>query len=150
MNRLKTMRKVKRLTQQQVADIVGVTQNAYCYWELEKVRVDVDAYKKLAQYYGVSTDFLMGMRFHLTIPVEKWPADVQADYKSATEDEKVYLEYKYGGPKFTDSLSTEEKAPRTEELKIALFGGDTTVTDDMWEKILAFAAFLKSQQENNE
>ena len=32
-----------------------------------------------------------------------------------------------------------------EELKVALFGGDGEVTDEMWEEVRSFAAFLKEK-----
>lgn len=33
------------------------------------------------------------------------------------------------------------------DLQVALFGGDEEVTDEMWEAVKKFAAFVKSQEE---
>ncbi len=148
MNRLKIMRKVRKMTQKQVADLVGVTQNAYCYWELEKVRVDATAYQKLASFYGVSTDFLMGVRFQIAFSVDKWPKDLQEVYRKASEEEKVYLEYKYGKPVFSDAFSKQETASIEDDLKVALFGNDIEVTDEMWQKVAEYAALIKLQHEH--
>ena len=37
---LKDARKSKGLTQQQVADFIGISQNNYSYWENGKVKID--------------------------------------------------------------------------------------------------------------
>lgn len=115
MNRLKLMRKLRGLTQTQVADFMGVNQSTYCYWETGKVRVYSDTVQKLCQFYGVTADFLCGISFRIMLPVEKWPTDLQEVYKTASKEEKVYLEYKYGQPKFVYSLENDEDvAARTE------------------------------------
>ena len=40
MNNLKTARKAAGLTQTEVAANIGITQNAYSYWENGKVKID--------------------------------------------------------------------------------------------------------------
>ena len=39
MNRLKQLRKEKGLTQQKVADEIGVTKRTYIYWENEESQI---------------------------------------------------------------------------------------------------------------
>jgi transcriptional regulator with XRE-family HTH domain len=103
-NNLKTMRKVKHLTQGEVASFIGANQSTYSYWENGQVKVDNQTYVRLAEYYGVSVDFLAGRSYILTLPVEQWDKSLQDDYDRADEYEKKYLEFKYGHPDFSDSI----------------------------------------------
>ena len=72
MNRLKEVRKAKGFTQTEIATILGITQNAYCYWEKDKVKIDNQSLKKLADFYGVSVDYLLG-RNESTLPRNVYP-----------------------------------------------------------------------------
>jgi len=36
-----------------------------------------------------------------------------------------------------------------DDLKVALFGGDKDVTDEMWQEVLNFAEFLKNRKKND-
>lgn len=60
MNNLKILRKAKGLTQKEVADFIGISQNNYSYWENEKVKIDNDSLQKLADFFSVSVDYLLG------------------------------------------------------------------------------------------
>lgn len=60
MNRLKELRKQKGLTQTEVASLVGISQNNYSYWENGKVKIDADSIKRLAEFFNVSVDYLLG------------------------------------------------------------------------------------------
>ncbi len=58
--RLKEARKAAGLTQQQVADIIGISQNNYSYWENGKVKIDNVSLQRLSEIFGVSVDYLLG------------------------------------------------------------------------------------------
>ena len=46
----------------------------------------------------------------------------------------------------TDTPAQEKKKPASDaELKVALFGGDGEVTDEMWDEVVRFAEFVKSK-----
>ena len=61
MNRFKDLRKSARLTQQAVADMLSVRQNTYSNWERGAIIPSVDIVEALASFYGVSTDYLLGL-----------------------------------------------------------------------------------------
>ena len=61
MNNLKTARKAAGLTQAEVAAQIGISQNAYSYWENGKVKIDNESLVKLARLFGKTTDYLMGI-----------------------------------------------------------------------------------------
>nr|DAX18607.1 MAG TPA: helix-turn-helix domain protein [Caudoviricetes sp.] len=60
MNRLKQLRKEKGVTQQEVADEIGVTKRAYIYWENEESQIKTKKASQLADYFGVSVGYLLG------------------------------------------------------------------------------------------
>jgi len=47
-------------TQQQIADYLNIKQNTYSQYEVGMLHYPVDALMKLADFYGVSVDFLLG------------------------------------------------------------------------------------------
>ena len=60
MNRLKQLRKEKGLTQQEVADEIGVTKRTYIYWENGESQIKTNKASQLADYFGVSVGYLLG------------------------------------------------------------------------------------------
>ena len=57
--RLKALRKEKRLTQRQMAELLQVHQTTYSDYELGNVNIPVAALIQLAEFYGTSIDFLV-------------------------------------------------------------------------------------------
>ena len=55
------MRNDHGLTQEQVAKILNVKQNTYCQYEIGVVNYPLDVVIKLAEYYDVSVDYLVGL-----------------------------------------------------------------------------------------
>ena len=58
--RLRELRKSKDLTQAQVADGINCTPAAYNRYETGERQPPTDALTKLADYFGVSLDYLLG------------------------------------------------------------------------------------------
>ncbi len=54
--KLKELRKSENLTQQQLADILGISRVNYTRYETDKVRPDYETIIKLADFYDVSLD----------------------------------------------------------------------------------------------
>lgn len=59
--RLHTLREQAGLSQQQLADRLGLTQRAYAHWERHPVALRAEQLLKLAQALNVSTDDLVGI-----------------------------------------------------------------------------------------
>lgn len=57
---LKKVRNEKRYTQQAIADVLMVSKGAIASWESGARKPDVDTICKLADFYGVSLDYLLG------------------------------------------------------------------------------------------
>lgn len=60
MNRLKELRKEKGLTQQGLADEIGITKRTYIYWEQGERQIKPDKAQALADFFGVSIAHLLG------------------------------------------------------------------------------------------
>ena len=56
---IRSLRIDNGLTQKQVAQILGISQNTYSQYEVGVLNYPVDAIIKLADYYGVSTVYLL-------------------------------------------------------------------------------------------
>lgn len=57
---LQQLRKKTRLTQDQLADAIGVQCRTYGSWERGEREPDFVTLCKIADYFGVSTDYLLG------------------------------------------------------------------------------------------
>ena len=47
-------------TQKQIAEMLGVSQNTYSQYEIGVLNYPVDVIIKLADFYGTTTDYLLG------------------------------------------------------------------------------------------
>lgn len=59
--RIRDSREDADLTQQQIADLLNMQRSVYRRYELGEREIPVWALIKLAQYYHVSTDYLLGL-----------------------------------------------------------------------------------------
>lgn len=57
---IRNLREDNDKTQQEVADYLNIKQTTYSKYELGKINIPVDVFIKLADYYGVSVDYLVG------------------------------------------------------------------------------------------
>ena len=57
--RLKTHRKAKKLTQQQVADAIGVSKTSVIYWEKDENLPKYDSLTALGKVLGVTAEYLL-------------------------------------------------------------------------------------------
>ena len=59
--RLRDLREDSDLTQQAVADFLNIKQSTYSQYETEKRQIPIEALIKLAGFYKVSTDYILGI-----------------------------------------------------------------------------------------
>lgn len=60
-NRIKELRVDKDLSQKELADVLNVTRSAYSNYENGIRDVPVEILEGLADYYGTSVDYLLGL-----------------------------------------------------------------------------------------
>lgn len=81
MNRLKELRKEKKLTQQEVAEILGVNEKTVSRWENGENEIKLAQANMIANHFGVFVGYLLGYSD------DKWEA------KSVNKLEDVYVEF---------------------------------------------------------
>ncbi len=59
-NKLRELRLEKGVTQKEVAEFLGLTTKAYCFYELEKREPSLRTLAKICEFYDVSADYLIG------------------------------------------------------------------------------------------
>ena len=107
MERLKELRTKRHLLQKDVAAVLGIDRTTYVKYENGLSEPSYDILCKLAEYFEVSTDYLLG------------------------RDDAI-----------------KNVSPTMNDLKVALFGGDGEVTDEMWDEVKNFAQYVKSKRKD--
>lgn len=82
---LKAARMKAGLTQQQIADTIGITKSTYCGYETAKRSPDPARIKQLAKVLHVSADTLLGTQ------TEKSPAPAEAETGEITREMSIEL-----------------------------------------------------------
>lgn len=59
--RLKALRRSRDLSQEYLARNVGVTKQSVCNWENDNIMPSVEMMTKLARFFRVSIDYLLGL-----------------------------------------------------------------------------------------
>ena len=59
-NRIRDLRKKARLSQQALADQIGVFRNTISNWETGYSQISLENAKNVAEYFGVTIDHLLG------------------------------------------------------------------------------------------
>lgn len=59
--KLKELREEKGLTQKELAKEIEQAQSAVCYWEANEREPNITALKKIACYFNVTADYLLGL-----------------------------------------------------------------------------------------
>ena len=59
--RLKELRKSKQLSQKALAEALGTTNSSVCDWERGRSQPDIVMLAKIANYFEVTTDYLLGL-----------------------------------------------------------------------------------------
>ncbi len=102
-----TLRKAKKLTQAQLAEKLGVSEQAVSKWENEQCAPDISLFPVMADYFGVSIDRLFG--YHQN----SYEDEVKAIIKAADDSGGTYEEIAI----LTEGL---ERFPNSPDLKIGL------------------------------
>lgn len=149
-NRIRILRKAQRLSQKAFADLFSVDQTAVSNWEKGKNNIDLTLADKIADRFRVPVEFVYGKPYTITRRQTDWSTEEQAVYaRAANEEEKQVLEFRFGRGVFEGSNTTVSRdgAISENEIKVALFGGDGIVTDEMWQEVKNFVAFVKQKKE---
>lgn len=84
-DRIQSLRKIKGLSQEQLADAIGVSRQAVSKWESEQSTPDLEKIVLLSEYFDVTTDYLLKGIEPVEDEVHKTIGDV-LDQKILTEE----------------------------------------------------------------
>ena len=85
-NRLKLLRKEQNITQKMLSSVLNLSANCICEWEKGRSEPNIETLTKLSDYFGVSTDYLLGREDDFGNIVINFPAA-----PVLTEEEKRLL-----------------------------------------------------------
>ncbi len=85
--RLKEIRLRKGYTQKNVADYLQVSVNVYSRYELEKRQPSIDSLVKMADFFDVSIDYMLGVSdFPLRVVRREGLSDYEAELLIAAQE----------------------------------------------------------------
>ena len=97
--KLKSLRKGQKMTQQYVADRVGITRATLSNYEINRRSPDIKTLRKLAECYGVGLDYFGIVPADEVLELlarakEVFESDITAERKKPIHDEllKLYLQ----------------------------------------------------------
>lgn len=68
--RLKELRTAQNLNQVELGKILGVSKQCVSNWENNNIQPSIDMLVKIAAYFGVTTDYLLGLDKKLYVNVD--------------------------------------------------------------------------------
>ena len=104
--RIKELREEKGLSQKKLADQLGLSAGTIGNWESGIREPNFDTVAKLAEFFNVTVDYLLG---------------------------NSYIR------------NPEMATPDDDDIKFALFGGEKGISDEAYEDVKRFAAFIKDK-----
>ncbi|WP_139993648.1 helix-turn-helix domain-containing protein [Kurthia sp. Dielmo] len=91
--RLKYLRKEKKLTQNDMAELLGITRQGYAKYESGSGEPDIKAIDKLANFFNVTTDYLLG-RSDIKNPEKMTNEGISnEDYEKLTAYQKEVVDF---------------------------------------------------------
>ena len=87
-DRLRELRKISRMTQKQVAQILNLDRSTYAYYETDTTKPDYNTLVRIARMFRVSTDYMPVSYTHLDVykrqRPRRRPTAVQTGWRRAS------------------------------------------------------------------
>jgi transcriptional regulator with XRE-family HTH domain len=104
--RLKELRESRKVTQQQLADVLKVNRSTIAGYETKDKSPDYDRLKLIAQFFDVTIDYLLGMEpkeitNDITLATHRtnFDDDLPEEARNELEEYLNYLRFKYNTDK---------------------------------------------------
>ncbi|MHB1126615.1 MAG: helix-turn-helix domain-containing protein [Bacillota bacterium] len=108
--KLSKLRKNKGLSQAELARLLGMSRSTYAQYEIDRRNPDYETLSKMASFFGVSTDWLLG-RSNNSKRV-KWKESSRLELEEILKESNVYFN--------NAPLDEEDKEDLLELVKLAL------------------------------
>lgn len=121
-DKIKELRKSKRINQMTLSKYLNVSKGAIGMWETNKREPDIQTIKRIANYFNVSLDYLLENEFKET---------------NKKNQEKIKSESNY-------VITSEQNYEKI--LKLVLFDEIENITSDMINEVKEFAKLVKLRE----
>lgn len=88
-DKLKQLREQRKLTKKQAAEGIGMTERAYIAYEYGERDVSTEQLSKIADFYGVTTDYLLGRETGEPEPLD----DLERQFNMTALEKKILESY---------------------------------------------------------
>ena len=111
------MREAKGITQEELADMLSMSKRAIAAWESGERKPPIDKLEWLADYYSVTTDYLLGRteipnmyaQGVVSVNGEEW--DIYSENKNLSPDEREQVERQIHGAMEDDQRFILQDSP---------------------------------------
>lgn len=128
---LRSLRKQHRMTQSDLARVLGVAESAVSMWELGRRRPDHEMMEQIADYFNVDMNYLFGK------------SDVPNAYRFAIKARNGEVLAWVGK---SAAAPQEAEESRRRALRFALWGDADDMTDADVEDVLKYADYIRSKK----
>lgn len=153
MNKLKELRKLHNVSQEELSKKISVTEKTISRWENEKTQIKPDKAQKLAEYFNVSVAYLLG---YIDTPKEELMTfDTGEEFEKArqkilnTPSQGKEIALAYGKGNELKNIEVKEISLKDSYKKIAanIAGSLSNINNEKW---LEYGTLLlKSEKENS-
>lgn len=84
--RIRLLRQARNMSQVELAGRLGVTKQSVSNWENDNIQPSIEMLTKLAAFFSVSTDYMLGMEDGEYLDVSGLPQEVIAHIRQIVDD----------------------------------------------------------------
>lgn len=100
--RIVSLRKQNHLTQEELSSALGISRSALSLYEIDKRQPDIDMLKKLASFFAVSIDFLLGENTDTNITMNELLGYNGEDESAVSFAQKLANQIDFNNTKLSD------------------------------------------------
>lgn len=136
MIKLKSLRTQKGLSQEKVANYLGITQQAYANYERGVRQADYDMLKKLRDFFDVSIDYILGLtdtslNSHETFTLSPSDREILSLYNQLNDFEKSevkgFIKGLFAGRSEPHSIAEQFQKSNAQEVQVAAYGQSSRI-----------------------
>lgn len=86
--KIRELRNLRSISQVELASALGVTKQSVSNWENDNIQPSIEMLIKLANFFGVSTDYLLGIDDREVLDVSDLPKEVITHIRMLIDDFK--------------------------------------------------------------
>ena len=88
---LKTLRKERKTTKREICEKTGIAVRSYQSYESEERTPSIDVLNKIADYYNVTTDFLLGRSERIQIVTDNGLTDSDEEFLKQNQEQLIQI-----------------------------------------------------------